>query len=81
MSVVIEIGALEFEGYGEAEARRAAEEFERTLADLLERHGLPERVESAELAAVRLDTLPAGGDTPEGLGRALARALWLRVAR
>ena len=78
---VVEVGALAFDGLDEAEARRAAEEFERTLAGLLERYGLPEGVTSRDLGEVRLDDLPADADTPEGLGRALARALYRRVAQ
>ncbi len=81
MSAVVEIDALVFEGYGEADARRAAEAFERTLQDLLDRYGLPEGVEAADLGSVDLGELPeAEMRTPEGHGAALARALWRRVA-
>jgi hypothetical protein len=81
VSAVIEIEALSIEGYDEAEARRAAASFEATLMTLLERYGLPEGVAAQDLAAVSLPDLGAEADTPEGLGRALARALYREVAQ
>ncbi len=85
MTAIVDIGALEFQGLGPAEAARAAEAFERELAALLSRLGLPEGVHAEDLARdvadVALDPLPADAQTPEGLGTALARALYRRIAR
>ncbi len=78
---VVEIGALEFDGFDEAEARRAAAAFEEALTDLLDRHGLPEGVHLGDLGDVELEDLPADATTPEAQGRALARALYRRVAQ
>ncbi|MGM0583442.1 MAG: hypothetical protein ACQEUZ_02160 [Pseudomonadota bacterium] len=81
MSVEIEIDELVFEGLDAAEARRAARALEETLAELLEQRGLPGGTRAAELGEVTLGELPAQARTPEGLGRALARALYDRVAQ
>lgn len=81
MSAAVEIDALSIEGYDAAEARRAAEAFEATLTELLERYGLPEGVTAQDLGTVRLPDLGAEGETPEGLGRALAHALYREVAQ
>ena len=76
MSAVIEIDSLELEGLTEDEGRRAARAFEDTLTGLLEQHGLPEGVTRADISSVDLGELPRTTETPEGIGRELARALF-----
>ena len=76
MNAVIEIDSLELEGLTEDEGRRAARAFEDALTDLLHRHGLPEGVTRGDIAGVDLGDLPRTTQTPEGMGRELARALF-----
>ncbi len=79
MTSVVEIETLALDGFSEEDARRAAERFETTLSDLLNRHGLPEGKTSQDVAGIDLGQLPIGANTPEGLGQELARALFNRV--
>jgi hypothetical protein len=79
MSAVIEIDTLRLDGMTKDEGRRTARAFEETLADLLTREGLPEGVTREEIEAVDLGTLDVVSQTPEEIGRDLARALFDRL--
>ncbi len=81
MSAVIEIESLDLEGMTEDQGRRAARTFEATLSDLLTRDGLPEGVTRADIDHVDLGDLPRSTQTPEGVGRELARALFAELWR
>lgn len=79
-AVTVHIDTLAFPGLGAAAARRAANAFEAQLTELLQRYGLPAGRSSADLERVDLGKLPPGAGTPEAMGRALARALFEKVA-
>ena len=79
MSAVIEIETLKLDGMTEDEGRRVARALEETLAELLNREGLPEGVTIEDVEAVDLGTLDVVSQTPEGIGRDLARALHDRL--
>ncbi|MGV8986157.1 MAG: hypothetical protein ACOH2H_07735 [Cypionkella sp.] len=80
MTMTLHIGTLSLPHMPEAEAARAARSFEDTLTALLNRDGLPPGVSPRDLARIDLGTLNiAAGDSPEALGRTLARALYDRV--
>ena len=79
MTSVIEIDTLKLDGFSEEDGRRAANAFEQTLAELLNRYGLPPGRESADISDVDLGTLPRTAASPDGLGRELARALFGRL--
>lgn len=79
MSVVVQIDTLALPGLSGAAARRAAEVFASELEALLATRGLPEGVRPEALERVDLGTLPVAATSPEGIGRALARALYDRV--
>ncbi len=79
-AITVHIDTLAFPGMGSLEARRATSAFEAELQALLERHGLPPGRSSADLARIDLGRLAVGPGTPEAVGRAIARALFDRVA-
>ncbi len=76
MNALIEIDTLSLEGLTPDEGRRAARAFEDMLAELLNRHGLPEGKTIEDIARIDLGELPRTMNTPEGLGQELARALF-----
>ena len=79
-AVTVHIDTLAFPGLVAADARRATSAFEAQLTELLQHHGLPAGRTAADLERVDLGRLPAAAGTPEAMGRALARALYARVA-
>lgn len=76
MSAVIEIDTLELEGFTAEEGRRAAQAFEDELNALLNRYGLPEGKTANDVANINLGDLPRTTNTPEGIGREMAKALF-----
>ncbi|SIT01923.1 hypothetical protein SAMN05421759_11066 [Roseivivax lentus] len=76
---VVHIDGLALNGFTLDEGRRAAEAFEARLSELLNRYGLPEGVAAEDIGAIDLGSLPAEGKTPEGIGQALAAALFGRL--
>lgn len=76
MSAVIEIDTLKLEGMTEEEGRRAAKSFEDTLMELLTRDGLPDGKTREDVEDIDLGQLQVLSQTPEGIGRDLARALF-----
>lgn len=81
MTLVIQIDSLSFPGLTEAEAARAAAVFSSHLSDLLTSEGMPSPSVLQAIARIDLGQLPQTARTPEGMGRALARRLYDRVAR
>ncbi|MEE4109127.1 MAG: hypothetical protein V2I24_07265 [Halieaceae bacterium] len=81
MSGVIEIDTLKLEDMTEEEGRRTARAFEDTLTELLSREGLPGGRTREDIARVDLGQLPVVSQTPEGIGRDLARALFAELWR
>lgn len=81
MSGIIEIDTLKLEGMTEDEGRRAAKAFEATLTDLLAREGLPPGKTRKDVEDVHLGQLDVYSQTPEGIGRDLARALFAELWR
>ncbi len=79
MSAVIEIDTLRLEGMTEDEGRRTANAFEATLADLLTRDGLPPGKTREDVEDIDLGHLQVVSQTPEGIGRDLARALFAEL--
>lgn len=81
MSTLIEIDSLVLDGFGDAEARRAARAFERELQDLLDRHGLPPGRTAADIDRIDLGRLATHMTSPEAQGAELARALFAELQR
>ena len=81
MSGVIEIDTLKLEDMSEEEGRRAAKAFEGTLMALLTRDGLPPGRTREDVQEIDLGRLPVVSQTPEGIGRDLARALFAELWR
>lgn len=76
---VIEIETLSFDGMEAEESRRATAAFTDALSELVRVGGLPEQAEITEIGEIDLGDLPVSAQTPEGLGRALARALYAEL--
>ena len=81
MNGVIEIDTLKLEGMSEDEGRRTAKALEDTLTALLTRDGLPPGMTRADVEAIDLGQLQVVSQTPEGIGRDLARALFAELWR
>lgn len=76
---VIEIETLSFEGMSAEDSRRATAAFTDALSALIRARGVPEGAEIAEIGEIDLGDLPVSAQTPEGLGRALATALYAEL--
>lgn len=79
MSSVIEIDTLKLDGMTEDEGRRTAKAFEDTLMELLARDGLPPGKTREDVEDIDLGQLQVVSQTPEGIGRDLARALFAEL--
>ncbi len=79
MSSVIEIDTLKLDGMTEDEGRRTAKAFEDTLMELLTRDGLPPGKTREDVEDIDLGQLQVVSQTPEGIGRDLARALFAEL--
>ncbi len=79
MSLVIEIDTLRLEGMNEEEGQRTAKALEDTLMDLLTLNGLPSGKTREDVEEIDLGELSVVSQTPEGIGRDLARALFAEL--
>lgn len=79
MSSVIEIDSLKLDGMTEDEGRRTARAFEAALTELLTRDGLPPGKTREDVEDIDLGRLGVVSQTPEDIGRDLARALFAEL--